>query len=496
MSRVVVIGAGLAGLSAACHLIGQGHQVTVLERESGPGGRGMQVRQDGFTFDLGPTVMTMPELLDEPLRAAGSSQAEAVPMRRLDPAYRGVFADGSELLVRDSTQATAAQIARLAGSADAQAFRDLEPVLRELYETELPHFIDANFDSPLDLLRHPLAAAKLVRLGAFGTLGRIIESRVSDPRVRRMLSFQALYAGLSPTDALGVYAVITYMDTYRGVHLPEGGMGALPAGMARVVERSATVRYGTAVTRILRRGDGAVAGVDTAKGPVSADAVVCTLDLPVAYDRLLPDVPRPRSLRAPVYSPSAVVWHLGVRGELPERAAHHNIHFGEAWEACFRELVDEGTLQSDPSRLVSVQTVGEPSLAPEGAHTLYVLEPAPNLSGRVDWEAETPRVRDRMLTFLQDAGYPTDIVTQRLVTPVDWRDMGMAAGTPFALAHLFTQTGPFRPANREPRVPGLFFAGSSTVPGVGVPMVLISGKLAAGRVAEWVGSAQWVETAR
>lgn len=486
MSTVVVIGAGLAGLSAACHLIGQGHRVVVVEREDGPGGRGLRRVQDGYTFDLGPTVMTMPELLDEPLRAAGSSQEQAVPMRRLDPAYRGVFADGSELRVRDTTEKTAREIEALAGVHDAQAFRALDPFLRELCAVELPNFIDANFDTPLDLLRNPVAAAKLVKMGAFGRLGSLIDARFDDERVKRMVSFQALYAGLSPADALGVYAVITYMDTIRGVYLPEGGMGAVPAGMASVVERSAEIVYGTSVTALLRRSDGAIAGVDTDAGPIAADAVVCTIDTPVAYQRLLPELRTPLRLRRPVYSPSCVVWHVGVRGELPGRAAHHNIHFGHAWEACFDELVKQGRLMSDPARLVTVSTVGEPQLAPEGGHTLYVLEPAPNLDGHVDWTREREPMRERLLGFLDANGYPTDIVTEHLVTPVEWKQLGMAAGTPFALAHLFRQTGPFRPGNREPRVPGLFFAGSSTTPGVGVPMVLISGKLASERVRDYL----------
>lgn len=486
MSRVIVIGAGLAGLSAACHLIGQGHQVTVVEREAVPGGRGLRRVQEGFSFDLGPTVMTMPELLDEPLRAAGSSQAEAVPMRRLDPAYRGIFADSSELLVRDSTAATAAEIEKLAGAAEAASFVDLEADLARLYELELPHFIDTNYDSVLDLLAHPLAAAGLVRRGAFGPLQSMINKRISDPRLRRMLTFQALYAGLSPATALGVYAVITYMDTYRGVWLPEGGMGAIPAGMAEVVERSANIEYGRSVTALLRRADGVVAGVMTDGGPLSADAVVCTLDAPHAYRTLLPELRLPRSLRRPVYSPSAVLWHVGVRGELPERAAHHNIHFGEQWEGCFEALVDRGELMPDPARLVTVSSLGEPGLAPEGCHTLYVLEPAPNLDGRVDWTAQREPFRDRLATFLGREGYPTDVVTEHLVTPLDWAGLGMGGGTPFGLAHLFRQTGPFRPANHDRRVPGLFFAGSSTVPGVGVPMVLISGKLAAQRVEQWL----------
>lgn len=484
MARVVVIGAGLAGLSAACHLIGDGHHVTVLERDGSPGGRGSRVVQDGFSFDLGPTVMTMPELLDEPLRAAGSSQAEAVPMRRLDPAYRGVFSEGGELLVRDTPERTAEDVRRLAGDADAQGFLSLVPFLREMYELELPHFIDRSFDSPVGLLRRPDVLARLFSMGAFGPLQRIVHSRVRDPRVRRMLTFQALYAGLSPAKALGVYAVITYMDTIRGVWLPEGGMGALPAAMAEVVSRGATVAYDTPVTRILRDASGRVAGVDTGDGPVMADAVVCTIDLPQAYDTLLREVRRPWAVRHPVYSPSAVVWHVGVRGKLPAGAAHHSIHFARRWDESFDELVG-GQLMSDPSRLVTVSSLGEPGLAPHGCHTLYVLEPVPNLTGAVDWSREREPIRERLLTFLGENGYPTDIVTERLVTPLDWRRLGMAGGTPFGLAHLFRQTGPFRPSNRERRVPGLFFAGSSTVPGVGVPMVLISGKLAARRVRAW-----------
>lgn len=487
MSAVVVIGAGLAGLSAACHLIGQGHDVTVVERESGPGGRGLRVQQDEFTFDLGPTVMTMPELLDEPLRAAGSSQAEAVPMRRLDPAYRGVYADGSELLVRDTPAKTAAEIARLAGPDDAQAFRDLVPFLERLYELELPNFIDRNFDSPLGLAANPVAGLQLIRMGAFGRLQALIDARFRDERVRRMLSFQALYAGLSPANALAVYAVITYMDTIRGVYLPEGGMGALPAGLAGVVASNATIHYDTAATGVLRRRDGVVAGVTTTAGTLRADAVVCTLDLEAAYRTVLPDLRPPRALRRPRYSPSALLWHVGVRGDLPADAAHHNIHFGHEWRSSFEALVDHGRLMPDPSRLVTVSSHGEPTLAPPGCHTLYVLEPVPNLHGQVDWLREREPARGRLLEFLTEAGYPTDIVTERLITPLQWQRLGMAAGTPFGIAHLFRQTGPFRPANREPRVPGMFFAGSSTVPGVGVPMVLISGKLAAARVADWLG---------
>jgi phytoene desaturase len=217
--------------------------------------------------------------------------------------------------------------------------------------------------------------------------------------------------------------------------------------------------------------------------------VVCTLDTPVAYEQLLPDLRPPRAARPGKgdYSPSAVVWHVGVRGMPPAEAAHHNIHFGEQWDESFDALLERGTLMPDPSRLVSVHSLDAPDQAPEGCSSLYVLEPVPNLdTGRIDWKQEAPRMRDRLHAFLGQNGYPDDVVVEELLTPLDWQEQGMAAGTPFALAHTFAQTGPFRPPNVERRVPGMFFAGSGTVPGVGVPMVLISGKLAARRVADYL----------
>lgn len=232
-------------------------------------------------------------------------------------------------------------------------------------------------------------------------------------------------------------------------------------------------------------------GVVTQEGEViAADAVVCTLDLPTAYEQLLPDLKPPRGVGGLLggnYSPSAVVWHVGVRG-VPEDKAHHNIHFGQQWAGAFDDLMKRGTFMGDPSRLVTVHSLHDEEAAPEGHSTLYVLEPVPNLDiGTIDWAREREPMRERLLAFLEGAGYPTDVVEEELVTPLEWQTMGMAAGTPFALAHTFPQTGPFRPSNVDRRVPGLVFAGSGTVPGVGVPMVLPSGRLAALRVQEMVG---------
>lgn len=217
-----------------------------------------------------------------------------------------------------------------------------------------------------------------------------------------------------------------------------------------------------------------------------ADAVICTVDLPTTYEQLLPDLRPPRAVRRGKYSPSAVVWHVGVRGVPDPPVAHHNIHFGGEWGTAFDALLNRGGLMPDPSRLVTIPSLDDATLAPDGCSTLYVLEPVPNLKGKINWATEAEPLRERLHTFLAEQGYPIDVITQQLVTPLDWQAQGMAAGTPFALAHTFGQTGPFRPSNVERQLPGMFFAGSGTVPGVGVPMVLISGKLAASRVATYL----------
>jgi phytoene desaturase len=341
------------------------------------------------------------------------------------------------------------------------------------------------------LLSSPGAVAKLIRLGAFGRLGAAVRRRFKDERLHRLFSFQAMYAGLAPESALALYSVITYMDTIEGVWFPEGGIHAVPKMMAQVAEKvGVTFRYGETVEAVLRSPTGRVAGVRTTSGErIVADAVVCTLDLPTAYQQLLGDLRPPRALRRGQYSPSAVVWHVGVRGVPKPPVAHHNIHFASEWSSAFDALLNRGQLMPDPSRFVTIPSLDDSTLAPEDCSTLYVLEPVPNLTGKINWTTEARPMRERLHTFLGEQGYPSEVITEELVTPLDWQAQGMAAGTPFALAHTFSQTGPFRPSNVESRLPGMFFAGSGTVPGVGVPMVLISGKLAANRVAAYLPEA-------
>lgn len=478
--HVVVVGAGLAGLSAALQLAGRGRRVTVLERGQYPGGRVGRVDVDGYRLDTGPTVLTMPDIIDDAFAAVGENTADRLDLLTVDPAYRASFADGTSLHVRSDADEMAAEIERFAGREQAEGYVRLRDWLTKLYRVEFDGFIAANFDSPLSLLTPQLA--RLTAIGGFRRWDRMVRKFISDERLQRVFTFQALYAGVPPHRALAVYAVIAYMDTISGVYFPRGGVRALPDALAAAAaDAGVEFRYGSAVSALERTGDRVVA-VRTEDGDrIAADAVVLTTELPDTY-RLLGRTPRrPLRLRA---APSAVVAHVGCRA-VGQDGDHHTIVFGHEWEKTFTDIIDDGRVMSDPSLLVTRPTAGDPSLAPDGRDLLYVLAPAPNLDvGQVDWASlrgdYVRQMMDVVSTRLPQVGVDAEVL--HVVDPADWARQGMAAGTPFALAHTFSQTGPFRPANTVRGVANVVLAGSSTVPGVGVPTAMISGRLAADRI--------------
>ncbi|MDA0567524.1 phytoene desaturase [Streptomonospora sp. S1-112] len=480
--HVVVVGAGVAGLSAALHLLGAGREVTVLERDPHPGGRAGRLDVDGFRLDTGPTVLTMPELVDEALAAVGDSLEERLELTRLEPAYRGLFADGSRIDVHTGAEAMAAEVRRVAGPAEAAGYLRLRAWLAELYRLQMRRFIDANFDSPLDLLCPELA--RLAAIGGFGRLAPAVGRFLTDDRLRRLFTFQALYAGVPPQRALAAYAVIAYMDTVAGVYFPKGGVRRLGEAMAASVAKAGgTLRYDTAVRRLERRDDRVTAAVTADGARVSCDAVVLTVDLPLAY-RLLGRTPwRPVPLR---FSPSAVVLHAGTDRTWPD-LGHHTVSFGAAWRRTFTEIMREGRPMSDPSLLITRPTATDPGLAPPGRHLLSVLAPCPNLrTGPADWRRLGPAYRDHLVDVLERrglTGFGSAVVAEHLITPEDWSRRGMAFGTPFATAHTFAQTGPFRPRNLVAGTANAVLAGCGTTPGVGLPTAVVSGKLAAARIA-------------
>jgi phytoene desaturase len=482
--RVVVVGAGLAGLATALRLRGAGREVTIVERAPGPGGRAGRIERAGYALDTGPSVFTAPEILADTLDAVGEKLDERLTLTRLETSYRAQYADGSHLDVHADPDAFTAEVAALCGPREADALRRYLADLADLYRLQLPTFIDRNLDSPLDLVRPELLA--LARRGGFGRLSRHVERHFADDRLRRLFSFQALYAGVSPFRAIAAYAVIAQLDIGAGVWHPEGGIAAVPRALAAAAaDAGVELRYGAEVASLTTSGS-RVDAVGLADGErLPADAVVVTTDQPWAL------VPGLRPPRRPRYSPSCVALHLGVRAELPGQA-HHTISFGRSWRGVFDELTRDGRPMTDPSLLVSMPSATDRGLAPDGGQVLSVVAPAPNLdprSGgnpRLDWARLGPRYRDELLATLEARGWTGlsgAIEVEEMTTPAGWAAQGMAAGTPFALAHTFGQTGPFRPPTLPRRGPeNVVLAGSSVQPGVGVPMVLISGRLAAERI--------------
>src|ERR1700759_970217 len=283
--RVVVVGAALAGLAAALHLVGRGREVTVIERGAHPGGRAGRLDAGGYRFDTGPTVLTMPDLLAEPLAAVGEELTDRLDLIRLDPAYRAAFSDGSTLDVHTDADAMTDAVAAFAGGAEAAGYQRLRAWLTGLYQREFGQFIAANFDSPLSLVTPNLA--RLAALGAFRRLEPAVGRFIHDERLQRVFSFQSLYAGESPQHALAVYAVIAYMDTVAGVYFPRGVMRAIPDALAAAATSAGVkLHFDTAVTTLERSGD-RVPDVFTATGlRVPCDAVVLATELDTAYQLL------------------------------------------------------------------------------------------------------------------------------------------------------------------------------------------------------------------
>lgn len=475
--HVVIVGAGLAGLSAAMRLAGAGRQVTVLERDAEPGGRAGVLRRDGYTFDTGPTVLTMPELIADAFDCLDEKMGDWLDLAPVDPLYRTFFADGSQLDVHAEPEAMAAEIAAVCGPREADGYRRFVAFVSELYRVEMATFIDRNLDSPLDLVGVDMA--RLVALGGLRRLAPKVAQYLRDPRTQRVFSFQAMYAGLSPYDALAIYSVIAYMDSVAGVVFPKGGVHAVPVAMAAAAQaHGVTFRYSTTVERVELSGDRAVAVHTTDGERISCDVVVLNPDLPVARRDLLR---RPLRRRLD-FSPSCVTLNIGSTAGY-SKIAHHNIHFGNAWREVFTDLVGAKRLMRDPAYMVTSPSMSDPDLAPAGRHSYWVLFPAPNLDGPIDWRREAAPYRDEMIATLERDGYVgfgDAIEVENLTTPLDWEAQGMERGAPFAAAHSFRQTGPFRPSNIWGE--NVVFAGSGTQPGVGVPMVLISGRLAAERI--------------
>ena len=479
--HVVIVGAGYAGLSAALRLAGAGRKVTVIERESVPGGRSGLLNKDGYAFDTGPTVLTMPSLIQDAFSCVGEDMKDWVELMPVSPLYRAFYADGSQIDVHADTRAMEQEIREKVSPEEALGYRRYVDFVTKLYKYEMHDFIDKNIDSPLNLLTPNLA--RLIALGGFRHLQPKVNQYLKDPRLQKVYSFQAMYAGVSPQQALAIYAVIAYMDSVNGVFFPKGGMHAVPRALAAAAQKHGVkFVYNSAVTSLEKQGSRVTAAITDKGERFECDAIVMNPDLPVVWKELLGK--EPLSIKRLKYSPSCVTLLVGSSKHY-DHVAHHNIHFGESWDGVFDELINKKVLMTDPSVLVTVPTHDDPTLAPAGKQSYYILYPTPNLDADIDWNTQAKPYRDQMIQTLEDRGYTgfgDAIETEVMTTPLDWQAQGMERGAPFASAHTFFQTGPFRPRNMAAGFENVVFAGSGTQPGVGVPMVLISGRLAAERI--------------
>jgi phytoene desaturase len=498
---IAIVGGGLGGLSAAAHLVSSGHQITIFESDAHLGGKSSQFKSNGYTIDAGPSVLTMLPIIESIFAALGEKVSDHLDLIKLDTLYRANFASGNDPYGEGSISVLANhdqmvdEIRSISGQKDADAFIRFSKFLKDLYDSEFNQFIDRNFDSLFDFLKPIAPTLNLIKLGAFRKLNSIVSDYFSDSRLIKLFSFQSLYAGVSPFEALGIYAVITYMDTIAGVYFPKGGMAQLPIAIGKVLtEKGVSIRTNTKVASILRSNglSGAVTGVQLADGSrESFDVVISNAEAAITYKQLLGHSSPPRKIAKSEYSPSALLMLLGSKVKPTAQVAHHNIFFGDSWKEAFVELIDEGRQMTNASTLVTIPSFSDPMLAPVGGASIYCLEPVPNLSGKIDWKNERENAVENFKSSLRVAKVlssdPSDIEAEKIIDPLDWQAMGMEMGTPFSISHRFFQSGPFRPANSDKSIPGLFFANASTTPGVGVPMVLVSGRLAAERTRMYLG---------
>ena len=491
----IVVGAGHQGLVAAVRLARAGWRTIVVERNDRPGGAVMsaEITRPGFVHDLFSTNQNL--FLASPLYAELRTELERHGLRYAVSAkpYANAFPCGGSLRVYQDAERTMASLrAHDAGDAEGwealgRLFARFSPALFALYSAPLPSWRSA---------REALGASRRLRRDGLYELVRLLLSSTRElgdayfasREAKAMLACWGMHLDFGPDVSGG--AMFPFLEAFAD---QAGGMAVVEGGASRMIdalvgllrESGGELWTGAEVTQIEVAG-GRARGVELAGGErLDADVVVCNPDLPVVYRTLLGGLDAPRAARRGRYSPSCLLWVAGVRGAPPDGAAHHNIHFGRQWDESFRALIRDGDVMPDPSILVTLHSLDDASLAPPGCSTLYALEPTPNLDGRVDWTAHRERAMERLRAQVAAAGYPVEVVTEEVYDPLDWEAMGMERGTPFALAHTFRQTGPFRPRNVDRRVPGLVFVGSSTVPGVGVPMVLVSGKLAADRVEQF-----------
>jgi phytoene desaturase len=477
----VVIGSGFGGLAAAIRLGARGYRVTVLERLDAPGGRAFVHRQDGFTFDAGPTIVTAPFLFEDLWRLCGRELADDVDLRAVDPFYRLVFDDGETITCHADSAAMEAEIARVSPGdvAGYRRFMARSGAICRLGFEQLGH---VPFMSVGDLLRH---APDLLKLGGHLSVHGLVSRYVKNPKVRVALSFHPLFVGGNPFDTTAVYCLIAHLERRWGVHFAMGGTGALVNGLVKLIKgQGGAIRYHADVAEILVEA-GVAKGVRLSSGEtIAADIVVSNADAAYTYRNLVPAAARKRwtdrKLDRAKYSMSLFVWYFGTRRRYPD-VEHHTILLGPRYKGLIGDIFNGKSLAEDMSLYLHRPTATDPSLAPPGCDAFYVLSPVPHLDADIDWATQAEPYRqaiERRLSETVLPGLQHEIATSLVATPQDFHDRYRSIkGAAFSLAPTLLQSAWFRPNNRSEDVEGLYLVGAGTQPGAGLPGVLSSARI-------------------
>ncbi len=479
--HAVVIGSGFGGLAAAVRLGARGYRTTVLERLDQPGGRASVFRQDGFTFDAGPTIITAPFLFEDLWRLCGRSLSDDVELRSLDPFYRIRFDDGTELDCVANDQSMRDQVARLSPG-DVEGYERFMRHSEAIFRIGFEELGAVPFNSVADMMR---TAPDLIRLGGWRSVYATVAKFVRHPHLRFALSFHPLFVGGNPFSTTSIYCLISFLERRWGVHFAMGGTGALVRGLVSLIEgQGGTVRYGSDVAEITVE-NGKATGVRLAGGEtIASDIVVSNADAAWTYQRLLAGTPRKRwsdrKIRRSHYSMSLFIWYFGTRRRY-EEVPHHTILLGPRYRDLIRDIFDHKVLAEDFSLYLHRPTATDPSLAPEGCDAFYVLSPVPHLDSGTDWSEKAEAYRRAIARRLSETilpGLEAEIVTSKIFTPQDFQDRLLSVkGAAFGLEPVLTQSAWFRPHNRSEDVQNLFLVGAGTHPGAGVPGVLSSARV-------------------
>ncbi len=488
--KIIVIGSGFGGLSAAIRLQAQGHQVTILEQRDKPGGRAYVYEQDGFTFDGGPTIITAPWLIDGIFASAGKRTEDYVKLVQIDPFYNIRFEDGSVFHYNNDRERLLSEIARF-NPDDVAGYQRLRAHADEILKAGMA-LIDKPFTHASDMAR---VAPELLRLRAYQSVYAFAARYLKDERLRQVFSFHPLLIGGNPFEASSLYALIHPLEQEWGVWFAMGGTGALVRGMARVFEEiGGDLRLNTSAVEIaVDARTGRATGVRLADGGfVAADTVVSNADVAFTYLNLVPARFRRHNTDARVrafrYSMSLFVIYFGTDQKY-ENVAHHEILMGPRYKELLTDIFTRKTLAPDFSLYLHRPTATDPSLAPEGCDAFYALSPVPHLESGIDWATQRKPYRDAIIGYLEERYLPDlsrHIVTERVIDPLHFQDtLSSYLGSAFSVEPTLTQSAWFRPHNVSEDIPNLYFAGAGTHPGAGLPGVMSSGKI----VADMIGPA-------